>query len=454
VASSAPGLTVRRGRLKGVDIRPGAVREARDEAGLSLAGVADGQLTRAAIHLIETGRSRPSMPTLELIARRTGKPISYFLADSAPQAGPRLPLDEVELLLERGELEPAVALAQQLLQKTSDKWSLAQLHCWIGQALARSLRPGPALEHLRQSRGIAEDVGDRWLAVECLDWEAAALTLEQDPSALEVAERALRACRELEPRPPATEARILSRIANIHLLQHEWERAVKNYEAALRAADELRDLSRVARIHQGLANAYGQLGDTTRAVAHTQRALALYGMLRDRASIVGTENNLGLALMKQGDLAGAAQHLRSAIDQADDMGMEQMKSHAILSLAELDVVRGSLDEAEDLIAEARELATKFGERLNIGVAEMLQAQVLTLRLDHAAADNHFQTAIRIFNDLNARERLIECHSAYADVLEARGATKDALEHTKLALAASRPALVRSEQGRREASQTG
>jgi len=440
--------------LKGVDIRPGAVREARVEAGLSLAGVADGQLTRAAIHLVETGRSRPSMPTLELIARRTGKPITYFLADAAPQAGPPLPLDEVLLLLERGELEAAIALAQQLLQKTSDKWSLAQLHCWIGQAFARSLRPGPALEHLRQSRGIAEDVGDRWLAVECLDWEAGALTTEQDPSALEMAQRALRACRELELRPAATEARILGRIGNIYVLQHDWEQAVENFEAALDAADELRDLSRVARIHQGLAASYGQLGDAARAVAHTHRAVALYEMLRDRAAIVGTENNLGLALMKQGDFAGAAHHLQSAVEQADEIGMEQMKSHAILSLAELNVARRSLDEAEVLIADARQLAAKLGEGLNGGVAELLQAQVSNLRLNHADADRHFETAIRIFTDLNARERLIESHSAYSDVLEARGATREALEQTKLALAASRPALARSDQRSREASQTG
>jgi len=151
---------------------------------------------------------------------------------------------------------------------------------------------------------------------------------------------------------------------------------------------------------------------------------------------------------------GAAQHLQSAVEQADEIGMEQMKSHAILSLAELNVARRSLDEAEVLIADARQLAAKLGEGLNGGVAELLQAQVSNLRLNHADADRHFETAIRIFTDLNARERLIECHSAYSDVLEARGATREALEQTKLALAASRPALARSDQRSREASQTG
>src|SRR5207245_9025850 len=68
---------------RGVTSRPGSVREARSEAGLSLAGVAGLEVTRAAIHAIETGRVRPSRATLELIATRTGKPMEFFLDPSA-----------------------------------------------------------------------------------------------------------------------------------------------------------------------------------------------------------------------------------------------------------------------------------------------------------------------------------------------------------------------------------
>src|SRR5439155_19787729 len=90
-----------RPRLKGVEIRDGSVREARLESGLSLAQVAGREISRAAIHLIETGRSRPSMPTLELIARRTGKPLSFFLGDTRPQDSPTT----TDLQLRLAELE-------------------------------------------------------------------------------------------------------------------------------------------------------------------------------------------------------------------------------------------------------------------------------------------------------------------------------------------------------------
>jgi len=49
------------------------------EAGLSLAQVAGDDVSRTFIHFVEQGRSRPSQTVLALIARRTGKPMSYFL---------------------------------------------------------------------------------------------------------------------------------------------------------------------------------------------------------------------------------------------------------------------------------------------------------------------------------------------------------------------------------------
>src|SRR5712692_7634728 len=98
------GAVRKRRRLKGVEIRPGAVREARHEAGLSLAGVAGEDLTRAAIHLIETGRARPSMPTLELISRRTGKPVSFFLAGAARDRGSGWPDSRLLRVQEASEM--------------------------------------------------------------------------------------------------------------------------------------------------------------------------------------------------------------------------------------------------------------------------------------------------------------------------------------------------------------
>jgi transcriptional regulator with XRE-family HTH domain len=74
---------VQRGpRGSGLNVDPARVKRARIEAGLSLAQVARDDVSRTFLYLVEQGRSRPSKSTLALIARRTHKPIDYFLKSS------------------------------------------------------------------------------------------------------------------------------------------------------------------------------------------------------------------------------------------------------------------------------------------------------------------------------------------------------------------------------------
>src|SRR5690348_13259973 len=107
VAVNAATRTARR-REPGVDVRPDSVREARLGAGMSLAQLSRGIVTKGALHLIERGKSRPSLRVLEAIAERTGTPLSFFLAPHevvrlkalTPDSGD-LGLANLELLYER-----------------------------------------------------------------------------------------------------------------------------------------------------------------------------------------------------------------------------------------------------------------------------------------------------------------------------------------------------------------
>lgn len=82
-------------RRAGLEVNSGRIRAARLEAGLSLADLAGDEVSRTLIHLVEHGRSRPSERVLNLIAERTGKPVSYFLqsATERRQQGGELALE-------------------------------------------------------------------------------------------------------------------------------------------------------------------------------------------------------------------------------------------------------------------------------------------------------------------------------------------------------------------------
>ena len=59
------------------------IRQARQEAGLSQRQLCGGEITRNMLSLIENGTARPSMDTLCYLARQLGKPVSWFLEESA-----------------------------------------------------------------------------------------------------------------------------------------------------------------------------------------------------------------------------------------------------------------------------------------------------------------------------------------------------------------------------------
>src|SRR5437762_4768096 len=109
----AEARPARRRRLPGVNLKQGVVKQARLEAGMSLAQLGKGHVTAPAIYLIETGRTRPSLPTLEHIARRTGRPVEFFLADPGGVTDETLAgLVELEQMVAAGRYEEALGLGQ------------------------------------------------------------------------------------------------------------------------------------------------------------------------------------------------------------------------------------------------------------------------------------------------------------------------------------------------------
>jgi tetratricopeptide (TPR) repeat protein/DNA-binding XRE family transcriptional regulator len=434
-----------------VDVRPGSVREARLEAGLTLEQVARGEVSRAAIHLVETGKARPSMRTLEHIAQRTGKPIAFFLADgggtprrsvrgSATDPG----LDHLEQLALAGEWRALRDTAYGLLPPARGASEEALVRYYLGRAQLELKDAEGALENFRRARTLFQEIGDAWMVVECMDGEAGGLYMLERREALELAEAALRECRKLSPVPLSTEVRILGHLGAIQLTHHQWGKAVAYYEEAVRAAGALRDLSRLARMYNDLSIAYQEMGNLTRAASYSHKALAIYGMQQDHRSIAQTENNLGLVLMKQGDLDGAERHISASLAIFDEVHMELGKSHVLLSMGELYLYREAFGQAEDYITQALDLAERLGESMTAALALQFLGRLAARAGHDTRTDQVFTQAIALLTALGVTERLVEAEAQYAEILGARGEKDLAIEHWRRAMAASRPHAVQAD----------
>jgi tetratricopeptide (TPR) repeat protein len=424
---------------RGIELRPGSVRQARREAGLTMAQVGGEDRSRTAIYLIEVGRSRPTPETLQLIAERTGKPIEYFLpGSSAPSPRPTGGDDEgLDSLLRSGAYEEALEMIDRQLATEHGRIEDAWLRLRQGIALVHLGRPDDALPAVRAASASFEAAGDRWMVVECQEWEATALTHKEDPAALQVAEQALERCRQLKPRPHALETRILSRLATLYVARHEWARAVELSESMVEAAGSIYDLRRMAEMYQDLGGAYSEMGDPARATSYSQKALVLFDLLRDQLALARAENNLGVALMRLGKLSGAQLHMERSLVLCQQIGIERGQGHVLLSLAELHLTKGEHEQAADRIEAAKKLTRELGEQASLALAHQFGGQLAEAAGDRDLADREFGVALELLRPLDQPARVASCHAAYAEILERRGDTRLALLHMKQALHTSR-----------------
>lgn len=429
-----------------MSLRPGAVKAARAEAGLSLAQVGRGHVTAPAIYLIETGRTRPSLPTLEHIARRTQKPVEFFLADpDGAVDDTQTALLELEAMVVAGRDEDAVRQGQLLLEQGTSAHRLGRIRFMLGQAHFGLGQPQKAANLLAEAKAHFEAVNDRVMVAECMGAQAALFNLTEPDEALVLAETALAICRELKPVPESTQARLLGILASVHAARREWDTAIATYEAAIEAAATFFDLRRLAEMYGDLSAAYQERGATETAVRYRMRSVALFEVLRDRVGLARSENELGLLYMSRGNQAEARKHLGRSLQVSQEADHQAGRSRILLSLCDLSLREGDSAQAHDFAQRALELAERLRDSGTIATAHCWLGRAYDAAGNYEQSDHEFELGIRIFQGLELRDSLLSCHRAYAECLERRGELAKAYEHMKQALQASRPGLLRDKE---------
>jgi tetratricopeptide (TPR) repeat protein len=288
---------------------------------------------------------------------------------------------------------------------------------------------GPLAE---ASRHFAS-VDDAEMHAECVAAEASIALLEQRPDALELAMRALAACRSLRKIPNALELRTLNGLASAQYLFGDLNEAVGTFEAAIERADPVLDMRRLGKLLDSAGIAYRELGQLQKAVHYSSRAVALFEALNDLVSLARAENNLGWALTGRGELTSARTHLERALQLHDQTNLVSTRSVLLSSLCELCVAEGHIGLAASYADAALELGERQNEAWCIAKARMWKGRIAARLLRDAATDTEFHSALAILENSGMTARLVRCHAEYAEILERRGDLPRAYEQIKAAV---------------------
>jgi tetratricopeptide (TPR) repeat protein/DNA-binding XRE family transcriptional regulator len=431
----------RRGRRRGVEIKPGTVKQARLEAGLSLGQVARGDISRTAIYFVETGKAKPSLETLKLISERTGRPLDYFLVSPTREdRSPSVAVMEIERLLASGDNLGVASMGETALGQTLDPDSAARIKFHMSMAYLRLAQPLVARRLASSARAYFDQTGDLLMSAECLGSEASAAYVMEDPSAISLAEGALAMCRSIKPVPSPTESRLLMVLGTVHFANQDWQAAIDAYEQAIAAADVVQDLQRLSLIYSGLSTAYQEIGQLDQAGRLAQRALNIHQTLNDQLSLARSENNLGVLLVRAGDVYGAKAHLERALSLFEESAVETSKANVFLSFAELALAKHELAEAERHSHEAIDLASRLSELTTVAEAHYWLSKVAEARGDDQAVDAEFAATFEALGQEPGKGRAARYHAMYAEILEARGDLAGANRQLKLALSFPPPGI--------------
>jgi tetratricopeptide (TPR) repeat protein len=429
-------LRAGRGRLTGIAVRPEAVRQARLDAGLSLADVAEGEVTRGTIHLVETGKMRPSRRTLQLIARKTGRPLTYFL--EGPEGGEEQSAlrSQVECLLLSDDFPATVDLGLCALERPLEPHVEAEIRFFVGRAYTRMSQGGSALIHLRRARQLFEEAGDLRMTVKSIAQEASALSSIDDPAAVDRALEALQLCEQIRPPRPGLQSHVLILLGTIHNRRSNWGRAIRFLRQGLEMQLEKPNPRQAAVARDGLSWAYQRLGRWEEARENAEAAYAFGSTSLDPRDRAKSGHNLGYLLFHQGELEDAERYFRHAIRVCVEHGLRRDEADITLALAQIHLRRRELDAAEACARTVLELAERGHTYRADAHAWRLLGTLALERDDCLAAREAFDEAVDRFTELELPDQASECLAEYAQALEARGMVEESLTYWREAAAAA------------------
>lgn len=417
-------------------IDPGSglhVRQLREARGMTQGDLAGADFTKGFISLVETGRTRMSVRSAQILATRLGVAIADLLT-AAPTGDEReleLELIQAEGLLARGQASEASQIGERLQRRAAGALAVRvkRLH---GRALVAAGRLREGIRVLDDALRSYRAAGDRELVARTLyDLALVHAQLEQQGEALNLALQAEHLVNEGAVVDRTFELKLLSFLASTLVVLSDFGAADLRTERAKAVADDVGDPRAVANLYESLAITRQKQGDFEAALAYARRSLAAYEELESRADIGSAWNTLGWVYVSRNQLTRAAEALGRAERMATEQSNDRLMSYVLQSRAELELARGNAQQAVELAQQS--IDHPHASTLCRATSLLVKAQALAkTKAGDAAVNAAFRDAIAALEP-HGRRMMARAYQSLFETNIARGRSKAANEAAQKAL---------------------
>lgn len=296
------------------------LREARCALGLTQDGLGRPDFTKGFISLLEHDRAKPSVASLERLAARLGRPVSYFLDGGETVISAKF----LDVLRSRGRAELTTRRFDAALETFAEmrrvaagrRDVLAELHAAVGEgeALLGLERAEDARSRLADACAKAGDAGAH--ALECrASHRLAAIELRQGRygRAVALSRTALDLAERSDGVEPSLRGEIHLQLGTALSRMGRLDEAADAYRAARRIFEEATQPNRVGEALYGLGAVLAQDGDYDGAMLHFERAQGLFEQYEDMRHLSQVRDQAGVLLMQTGRPADALEQFAASL---------------------------------------------------------------------------------------------------------------------------------------------
>ena len=331
-------------------------------------------------------------------------------------------------------LPPGETLAQRL------EIDLAQ-----GELLTMTGQYDHALGHLNSARALAVERGDRDAEARGCRWLARLHELRGEyPAAFDWIRQGLEI---LQGRETTEAAEMLLIAGLIHMRQGNYESALQHGENSLRIAQDLGQVTALARAYNLLGYVTRLRGNSAKAIEYFQRSFELYESAGDIGGQALAHNQIANAYYDISQWRQADHHYRHAREAFSLLGDVYNQAITNNNLGGIALNQGRLDDALADYQEALSQMELIGSSpWALGILHSNLGAVLLRRGELDTSRQHLSTSQECFERANVREFLPELRRRQAEAELFSGDLTEAESLGQQALSLARELPMRGEQG--------
>jgi HTH-type transcriptional regulator, quorum sensing regulator NprR len=278
------------------------IRLLRQEKGMSQKQLAGSDITRAFISQVESGKSKPSIGTLRIIASRLGKPVDYFIKNIDYDQTVAVLLRECNSLFEKGHFEEAKSIVNQVINLSymCERRELEGDAYFLHGKLNKK-NSDVAFEYFQKAEEVFHEINHRVKFVQTLFELANCHFRNEDfKQALRYYQRVIQYASTLKTlQDTLASTYIFSGSAALRV--GDFNLSIHSYENAVKTLNGLNAPKKTIDCQLGLGWCYFLLGHNDKAISITLNGITL-SRLHNKHQLTQLEQNLAIMYSRKGDL--------------------------------------------------------------------------------------------------------------------------------------------------------